>query len=215
MSMASDDDGGADHRRGGKSGRRLLISGARAATMPLPALALSLAIVLIATGCGGSSSPSVSGSGLDSGRPSTRSSGRVMAQALAYAQCMRRHGISDFPDPTPGPGGGVTFQINGRPGSDLDDNNPGFKAAGRSCRSLWPGGRPPPPPSAQKMAAEVRWAECMRSHGLPGFPDPNSQGAFDSSRFDDSSPAFQTATKACERQEPAGPISAVPGKGPG
>jgi hypothetical protein len=67
---------------------------------------------------------------------------------------------------------------------------------------------------AHKLAAEVKWAQCMRSHGLSGFPDPNAQGAFDSSRFDDRSPAFQTAAKACNLLEPTGPMSAVPGHGP-
>ena len=45
-------------------------------------------------------------------------------------------------------------------------------------------------------------------------PTPTPQGAFDSSRFDDHSAAFQTATKACSLPEPAGPIVAVPGHGP-
>jgi hypothetical protein len=55
----------------------------------------------------------------------------------------------------------------------------------------------------------------MRSHGLPDFPDPNAQGAFDSSRFDDGSLVFQAASKACKSLEPTGPIGAVPGGGPG
>ena len=138
-----------------------------------------------------------------------------MAQGAAYARCMRSHGVPDFPDPTASPGGGVVFQVNGGPGSDLDHNNPTFQAADQECRSLLPGGGQAPPPSARKLAVEVGWARCMRSHGLPGFPDPNSQGAFDSSRFDDSSPAFQTATNACKSLEPTGPMSAVAGHGSG
>jgi hypothetical protein len=38
----------------------------------------------------------------------------------------------------------------------------------------------------------------MRSHGLPSFPDPNSQGQFDRNRFDPASPAFRTAGNACK-----------------
>ena len=83
------------------------------------------------------------------------------------------------------------------------------------ARSLLPGEGQAKPLPAQKIAAEVKWALCMRSHGLPGFPDPNSQGAFDSSRFNDRSPSFQTASKACQALEPTGPISAVPGHGSG
>ena len=127
---------------------------------------------------------------------------------------MRSHGIPDFPDPTTSPGGGVSFQINGGPGSDLDHNDPRFKAADKACRGLLPGGgQAPAPLSAQKIAAEVSWARCMRSHGLPGFPDPNSQGAFDSSKFDETSPAFQTASNACKSQQPTGPTPVVPGRG--
>ena len=124
------------------------------------------------------------------------------------------HGVPDFPDPTPSPGGGFGFQINGGPGSDLAPNNPTFKAAEQACRSLLPGQGQARPVPGQKIAAEVKWAGCMRSHGLPCFPDPNAQGAFDSSRFDDTSPAFQTASKACKSLEPTGPMSAVPGHGP-
>jgi hypothetical protein len=61
--------------------------------------------------------------------------------------------------------------------------------------------------------AELQWARCLRAHGVPGFPDPNRSGAFDSSRFDDTSPAFQAAAKACASQQPAGAVEAVPGRG--
>ena len=138
----------------------------------------------------------------------------MLAKFEAYATCMRGHGIPDFPDPTTSPGGGVSFQINGGPGSDLDHNNPRFIAADKACRDLLPGaGQAPAPLSAQRIAAEVSWARCMRSHGLPGFPDPNSQGAFDSSKFDETSPAFQTASNACKSQQPTGPTAVVAGRG--
>jgi hypothetical protein len=87
--------------------------------------------------------------------------------------------------------------------------------ADQTCRSLSPVGEQDQPVSAEKMAAEVKWARCLRSHAAPGFPDPNAEGAFDSSRFNDSSLAFQTANRACSSHEPAGPISAVPGHGSG
>jgi hypothetical protein len=61
-------------------------------------------------------------------------------------------------------------------------------------------------------AAEFEWARCLRTHGVPRFPDPDHRGAFDSSRFDDRSPAFQAAAKACAAQQPAGAVEAVPGR---
>jgi hypothetical protein len=32
--------------------------------------------------------------------------------------------------------------------------------------------------SASDMQALLRWAACMRTHGLPRWPDPNAQGVF-------------------------------------
>jgi hypothetical protein len=168
------------------------------------ALAALIGLAAMAAGCGGSPSPRASGGG----EPSS-----ALARFDAYATCMRRHGIQDFPDPTTSPGGGVAFQINGGPGSDLGRANPRFVAADKACRGLLPGGgTASAPPSAQRIAGEVKWARCMRAHGLPGFPDPNSQGAFDSSRFDESSPAFQTASNACKSRQPTGPTQVVPGR---
>ena len=169
-------------------------------------MAVLVGVVLMAAGCGGSKPPvSAGGDG---------SSSRTLTKYEAYTSCMRSHEIPDFPDPTTSPGGGVAFQIHGGPGSDLNRNDPKFIAADKACRSLLPGGgQAPAPLSAQKIAAEVRWAQCMRSHGLPGFPDPNSQGAFDSSKFDENSPAFQTASTACGSVQPTGPTPVVPGRG--
>ena len=162
-------------------------------------------LAVLVAGCGGSGGPGATGSG-----PSSS----PLAKAVAYARCMRSHSISDFPDPVTSPGGGVAFQFNGGPGSDLYRNNPTFKAAEHACQRLSPAGRQAPPPSAQKLAEEVKWAQCIRSHGVANFPGPNAQGAFDSSLFDPTSPEFQTASKACNSAQPVGAVSAVPGRGP-
>jgi hypothetical protein len=159
----------------------------------------ALGIAVMTAGCGGSNGSGSSGSG------STK------AQFLAYSRCMRSHGVSDFPDPTTPPGGGIAFSINGGPGSDLDPNNPTYEAANQACRTLLPAGVRSASGPSPKIAAELRWARCMRSHGVPSFPDPNSQGAFDSAKFDNASPAFQTAGKDCKSLQPAGSVSAVAG----
>ncbi len=67
-------------------------------------------------------------------------------QLLKLAQCMRRHGLTTFPDPTssapsaPPSGGGIAF---GSPGSFLSVpqsliDSPGFKQAATACG--FPGG---------------------------------------------------------------------------
>jgi len=57
------------------------------------------------------------------------------AQALAYARCMRAHGISDFPDPNAQ--GGIA--LSPQPGGDLEPNNPRFQAANHACQHYQPG----------------------------------------------------------------------------
>jgi hypothetical protein len=175
------------------------------------AVATLLGLAIVAAGCRGSNPSGIAGSGSNNSLQTSAST--ISPNGLSYARCMRNHGVANFPDPSTSPGGGVAFQINAGLGSDLNSNSPTFRAADQACRSLLPGGEQAPRPSAQKIATEVRWAACMRSHGIPSFPDPDSQGAFDSSRFDDFSTAFQTASKACKALQPTGSMSAVPGHG--
>lgn len=162
------------------------------------ALAAVLVFAVLAASCGASKSPGAAAG----------SSSAVFAKFLAYSRCVRSHGISDFPDPTTSPGGGVGIEVNGGPGSDLNKNSPAFKSANEACKSLEPSGTSgTSQQSSEKVAAERKWAHCMRSHGLAGFPDPNAQGAFDRNKFNESTPAFQTASKACQSLKNAvGPV---------
>jgi hypothetical protein len=207
----------SNHARRPERALKLARGPGRRRSLPLRRTAATIAALLglavLAAGCGGSNGPGVPGGG--SGKSThhaagSASSGGVMAQFLAYSQCMRSHGIHDFPDPSSA--GGVGIELHGGPGSDLNRNNPTFKAAEQACRTLEPGGMQAPTVSAQKIAAEASWARCMRSHGLPSFPDPNGQGAFDRNKFDESSPAFQTASNACKSlKATAGPIPVANG----
>jgi hypothetical protein len=53
----------------------------------------------------------------------------IKAANIKYSQCMRSNGIADFPDPA----SDGTLQVQATPGSDLDQNNPHFKAAQKAC----------------------------------------------------------------------------------
>jgi hypothetical protein len=45
---------------------------------------------------------------------------------------------------------------------------------------------------------ELAYSHCMRSHGVPDFPDPNSQGNLQlQSNVDPSTPGYQRAERAC------------------
>jgi hypothetical protein len=89
-----------------------------------------------------------------------------VAAALRYADCMRSHGVTHFPDPNDG--GGIQL------GTGVNPQSPAFKSAQQVCGKLFPGGGPPGSqhPSAQLMAQMLKISECMRRHGVSGFPDP-------------------------------------------
>jgi hypothetical protein len=56
----------------------------------------------------------------------------------------------------------------------------------------------------------VKFSECMRSNGVPTFPDPNASGKFtidevaNGTSLDTSSPTFTQALDTCKSLEPAG-----------
>lgn len=58
----------------------------------------------------------------------------------------------------------------------------------------------------------VAYSHCMRSHGVPNYPDPNSQGNIvitPANHLTQGSPQFQSANKACEHLFPSAPITAA------
>jgi hypothetical protein len=116
-----------------------------------------------------------------------------MAQALAFAACMRNHGATDFPDPKTSRTRKVT--------STMPDS-PQAKAAQKACRHLPPnGGSPDTSEQAKERTFLLKYAACMRRHGITKFPDPNSQGRFPEhpAGFDPRSPSFEAARRACQR----------------
>jgi hypothetical protein len=115
---------------------------------------------------------------------------------------MRAHGITGFPDPSAQGG----FQVNGSQGSALDPNSPQFKAADNACKSLLPA---PAAASPADRAAMLRFAQCMRAHGITDFPDPNAQGALaikgqPGGDLNPNNPRYQAADKACRHYQPGG-----------
>src|ERR1700744_959348 len=53
----------------------------------------------------------------------------------------------------------------------------------------------------------LKFAGCMRAHGVSNFPDPSSSGGIDiapGSGLDPQAPAFQAAQKACGKLLPGG-----------
>ncbi|MGH9105804.1 MAG: hypothetical protein ACRDZX_08210 [Acidimicrobiales bacterium] len=89
-------------------------------------------------------------------------------EMLRFAECMRSHGITNFPDPS---GGGFRIPVGGR-----FNQSPQFLAAQKACQEyLPPGPGSGPPPSAQALAQMLKIAQCMRRHGISDFPDPRTK----------------------------------------
>jgi hypothetical protein len=68
--------------------------------------------------------------------PSPAEQARLLEKALAFAKCMRSHGVVNFSDPNAN-GGGISFSLRG-----VDPNSPPFQRAQRACHLLspFPGG---------------------------------------------------------------------------
>jgi hypothetical protein len=158
----------------------------------------TLASIVAIAACGSASTYSTSGSGPD---PS------VTHAFVAFSECMRANGVPNFPDPK----GGGGIQLNG----NINPASPAFKSAQSTCKHLLPGGGPPSgPPSAQDKLHALEISECMRRHGVTGFPDPtdtppSSPNGYSvildmagavlavPSTIDTGSPVFKAAAKAC------------------
>lgn len=155
---------------------------------------------------------------------------------LAYAACMREHGV-DMPDPTyeEGEDGQVAIGIDGGARGEMDKDE--FLEADKACHHLMaavmPAGRGEM--SAEDEEKFLQFARCMREHGID-MPDPDVNGGF---RFeagpaggdggttgkgiDPNDPEFEAAQEACGDLLPGklgegpstqvGPGGAQPGAG--
>ncbi len=174
------------------------------------AIAIALAgVALLAAACGGSAPATATSAG--PGGSTTTSN----ADEIPYTNCMRAHGVPNFPDPN-AQGKPFTAQNLGQAG--LTGNSPQLGAASRACAHLMVA--PSPAQLAQQTSELVRYAACMRAHGVPDFPDPSTSanGAPSLSLTPSiaDSPDFQPAEQACHSVDPGLPAlprsgKAVPG----
>jgi hypothetical protein len=157
----------------------------------------------LAAGCGGSPRSPTGGASASSSTTSDVESG------VAFARCIRSHGVPSFPDPKVG-GHSV------RMGSPSTLQSPAFRSAAHSCQRLLPKGPPgagPAPPQAR--ARMLRVSDCMREHGINDFPDPTTSPPSDPAgnsgvignggyylaiprSIDVNSPSFKRAAAACD-----------------
>ena len=134
------------------------------------------AFSLLAAGCGGGGSPGTAGVASSTTAATTAPSTTVrngdLAGALAFARCMRSHGIPNWPDPT-SDGGFDKSKLR-----QLGLSVTRVRAIEtRACNYTFEnGGSVPQQTDQQRLADELSFAGCMRSHGMTRFPDPTAQG---------------------------------------
>jgi hypothetical protein len=166
-------------------------------TLGLPLVALAIILPVLAA-CGGSDDSS-GGSGAAAGGGAA---GQDSDQYVKFAQCMRQHGVPDWPDPIDGTKFRMPLGKDGRP--VIDPNSPQFKTASQKCRPLAPpgwGGDSTRSPAEQAKA--LKYAQCMRQNGVPQYPDPQD-GAPNTGDIKPESPQFKAAAQKCQSLRPAG-----------
>jgi hypothetical protein len=174
-------------------------------------LAVTVGLLLLTAACGrGTPSSSTSSTGGTSSTSSTSSRGvggvsaAYVSDKLGFARCLRAHGVPTFPDPN----------ASGQEPPNWKQLifSPQGQAAVGAC-SYW-GSRIHNDVAAQNQAVVreyVRFAQCMRAHGLPDFPDPvNAEGRVEfvlrasQDGFDPHSPQVLAKAHHCESVLPPG-----------
>src|SRR5436190_169541 len=125
----------------------------------LAALAM---VALLSAGCLNASA----GAGSSGGTTGTATRER----AVKFAECMRKNGVREFPDPDAS--GHLTIDaIANR--SSLDTDTAAFKQARSACKDLEPPGFTGGKRSPEQQQAALRLAQCIRDNGVKDFPDPD------------------------------------------
>jgi hypothetical protein len=191
--------------------RLIILATARIAA----AIIATAGLALLATACSrGSPSSTGSSSSPDAG-------GQAPPSAVAFSSCMRSHGVPNFPDPS---GSGALPKTSPQ---HLKVSSSRFQAAQRACQHLLPStvnnrsleqceaaGICSRAETQLMLNAGLRFAGCMRSRGVPKWPDPtsDSQGrvafaiSISKDGFDPHSPRIEAKVNDCGHLMPGGGV---------
>jgi len=163
---------------------------------------LSVCLVGGVAACGGGGSAGQQPGGSQVGGAQASGTEQAMSVLRQLARCIRSHGMPSFPDPIINP-------LTGQP--DFPATAPDVPASIRPICQPIANRLPPqvlnsPPPSAAGMQSLVRFARCMRSHGIATWPDPNTMGEFQipQQMASQIKGAYRPAIAACIRYVPGG-----------
>jgi hypothetical protein len=166
-------------------------------------------LVVVAAGCGGSPTSAVAHIGSTTtaqvaaaGNGALPTPGHLGADLERYSSCMRANGVANFPNPVIS-GQSVSLQL-----TPAVAGSPKFDTAKATCQKYLPPGSVSQQITTKDQAAYLKAADCMRSHGIVGFPDPVFSGGgvgFPLPKgMDPNSTQFLRAREICEALIPAG-----------
>lgn len=170
--------------------------------------ALTTAVSLVAldiAACGGSTQPNAT-------------TAAASNTGLTFARCMRANGVRNFPDPSTNSSGVISVHPSGSSNTltvnGVSVNAPAFRSATAKCQKDLPTGHVSAARFAEITKGALAMARCMRSHGVPNFPDPTVSdgpqglivtGNLKAAHININAPAFQHAMKTCQ------PLEGLPG----
>lgn len=168
--------------------RKLVSQGA------IPPIALMATLAIGLSACGGGS-PQTSGIA-NLGATTSTSAASSHPSLIKFSECMRAHGIANFPDPKPT--GSIAFNAQ----SGVNPQSSQFQAAQRACKKYNPRASTTLKPAGPSKAVLIKYAKCMRAHGVANFPDPvpfpgGTWGFELVGQVNQTSPSFQAANQAC------------------
>ncbi len=138
------------------------------------ALALVALPGLIGAGCGSSASSETGAANSTGNATGANGSASGQEKAVKFAECMRANGVPHFPDPSAK--GDFNFGV--------DVSKAVFGKAVNACKALEPPGALSAKRTAKQQSASLRFAECVREHGVKDFPDPaNGQPLIDTTEI--------------------------------
>ena len=129
----------------------------------LPTLAALAMVALIGAGCSNGSAENgntATGTATTSSGADKKLSARD--KAVKFAECIRAHGVSDFPDPNEK--NQFEYGVSVTPAV--------WDKATTACKDLQPPGTLSAKRTPKQQSASLRFAQCVRDNGVKDFPDP-------------------------------------------
>jgi hypothetical protein len=151
-------------------------------------------IALLSAGCG-ASAPSKTTSSSSAKAGTVEKAATAQDKAVKFSECIRSHGVPHFPDP----------DAKGEFNFGIDVGPEVWRQAVAACKDLQPPGSLSSRRTAKQQSTALKFAQCMRDHGVKDFPDPvNGEPLIDTTKIPSlgnrspvTDPVFRPAMDTC------------------